>query len=44
MSKNLPTVTSQIPRDLRNFVDRLREIINGGGSGRMVTAQPMLAW
>lgn len=41
MSKNLPSVTSQIPRDLRNFVDRLREIINGGGSGRMVTAQDL---
>ncbi len=41
MSKNLPSVTSVIPRDLRNFHDRLRELINGGGSGRLVTAQDL---
>ncbi len=41
MSKNLPSVTSVIPRDLRNFLDRLRELINGGGSGRLVTAQDL---
>ncbi len=41
MSKNLPSVTSVIPRDLRNFIDRLRELINGGGSGRLVTAQDL---
>jgi hypothetical protein len=41
VSKNLPSVTSVIPRDLRNFLDRLRELINGGGSGRLVTAQDL---
>lgn len=38
MSKSLPTVTSSIPRDLRTFVDRLREIINGGGVNKLVSA------
>ncbi len=41
MSKNLPSVTSVIPRDLRNFVDRLRELINGNGAGRLVSAQDL---
>ena len=41
MSKNLPSVTSVIPRDLRNFIDRLRELVNGGGSGRLVTAKDL---
>jgi hypothetical protein len=41
VSKNLPSVTSVIPRDLRNFLDRLRELVNGGGSGRLVTAQDL---
>lgn len=39
---NLPTVTSSIPRDLRNFVDRLRDLVNGGGSGRLVTAKELV--
>jgi hypothetical protein len=41
VSKNLPSVTSVIPRDLRNFIDRLRELINGNGAGRLVTAQDL---
>lgn len=41
MSKSLPSITSQIPRDLRNFVDRLRELVNGGGAGRLVTAKDL---
>lgn len=41
MSKNLPTVTSQIPRDLRNFVDRLRDMINGNGSGRLLSVKDL---
>lgn len=40
---NLPTVTSSIPRDLRNFVDRLRDIINGGGTNRLVSAQDLVS-
>lgn len=42
MSKNLPSVTSQIPRDLRNFVDRLRDIVNGGGANKLVSAQDLV--
>lgn len=40
---NLPTVTSNIPRDLRNFVDRLRDMINGGGSNSLVSAQDLVS-
>lgn len=39
---NLPTVTSSIPRDLRNFVDRLRDMVNGSGSGRLVSAKELV--
>jgi len=39
--KSLPTVTSDIPRDLRNFVDRLRDLITGNGSARLVSAQEL---
>jgi len=41
MSKSLPSVTSNIPRDLRTFVDRLREIVTGGGANRLVSAQDL---
>jgi hypothetical protein len=41
MSNSLPTVTSNIPRDLRNFVDRLRDIVTGGGANRLVSAQDL---
>jgi len=37
MSKRLPSVTSDIPRDLRTFLDRLREMVSGGGSDRFVS-------
>lgn len=39
---NLPTVTSSIPRDLRNFVDRLRDMVNGSGSGRLISAKELV--
>lgn len=42
MSNKLPSVTSEIPRDLRTFIDRLREIITGNGSDRFVTAQDLI--
>ncbi len=42
MSKNLPTVTSSIPRDLRNFVDRLRDIVNGNGTSRLVSVDDLV--
>ena len=43
MSNKLPSVTSDIPRDLRTFIDRVREIITGNGSDRFVTAQELIA-
>lgn len=42
MSNKLPSVTSEIPRDLRTFIDRLREIITGAGNDRFVTAQDLI--
>jgi hypothetical protein len=41
VSNNLPSITSQIPRDLRMFVDRLREMVNGKGAGRLVSAKDL---
>ena len=43
MSNKLPSVTSDIPRDLRTYIDRVREIITGNGSDRFVTAQELIA-
>jgi len=40
---NLPTVTSSIPRDLRNFVDRLRDMVNGGGANSLVSAKDLVS-
>ena len=37
MSKRLPTITSDIPRDLRNFVDRLREMVASNGNDRLLS-------
>lgn len=42
MSNNLPSVTSNIPRDLRNFIDRLRETVNGNGLSRLISAQDLV--
>lgn len=41
MSKKLPSVTSDIPRDLRTFVDRLREMLTGDGADRVVTVNDL---
>lgn len=41
MSKKLPQITSNIPRDLRAFTDRLREIVVGAGDDRFVTIQEL---
>lgn len=40
-NKRLPTVTSDIPRDLRTFIDRLREILGSSGDERFVTAKEL---
>lgn len=41
MSK-LPSVTSNIPRDLRNFIDRVREALNATGSDKIVTVRDLI--
>jgi hypothetical protein len=42
VSNKLPSVTSDIPRDLRTFIDRLREIVSGTGNDRLVSAQDLI--
>ena len=39
----LPTVSSNIPRDLRTFVDRVREALDGGTPEGVVTARQLVA-
>lgn len=42
MSKrSLPTVVSSIPRDLRTFIDRLRDMLTDGSLDRLVTAKDL---
>ena len=41
MSDNLPSVTSNIPRDLRTFVDRVRDTLGAGGARRIVTVDQL---
>jgi hypothetical protein len=41
MSKRLPFIVSDIPRDLRTFLDRIRELITGAGQERLVTAKEL---
>lgn len=43
MSDRLPSVTSQIPRDLRQFLDRLRELVAGGSSDRLISLSDLTA-
>lgn len=42
MSKKLPFVTSNIPRDLRSFLDRLRELVSSSGADRLLTANDLV--
>jgi hypothetical protein len=37
VSKKLPFVKSDIPRDLRTFLDRVRELVSGAGSDRLIS-------
>lgn len=39
----LPSVTSPIPRDLRTYLDRVREALNGGGEDAVVTVRQLVA-
>lgn len=42
MSKrSLPTVVSSIPRDLRTFIDRLRDMLADGSADRIITAREL---
>jgi hypothetical protein len=41
VSKKLPFVTSDIPRDLRSFLDRMRELVSGSGPDRLLTANDL---
>lgn len=43
MAKNLPSVTSPIPRDLQLFVQRVRESLDGGGLDAAVTTRQLIA-
>jgi len=40
---SLPTVSSNIPNDLRQFVDRVRENIDGRGLDEIITARKLVA-
>jgi len=42
VSKKLPFVTSDIPRDLRSFLDRLRELVAGSGGDRLLSANDLV--
>ena len=43
MAKNLPTVSSSLPRDLQQFIQRVREALDGGGLDGLVTARQLVA-
>lgn len=43
MRNRLPTVTSQIPRDLRGFLDRLRDMLSDNSAARLLSAEDLAA-
>ena len=43
MANNLPSVTSPLPPDLRMFIQRVREALDGKGLDGVVTARQMVA-
>ena len=43
MANNLPTVSSPLPRDLQQFVQRVREALDGGGVDAVLTARKLIA-
>lgn len=43
MANNLPTVSSPLPRDLQQFIQRVREIVNADGADGLVTARQLIA-
>lgn len=40
--RSLPSVTSNIPRDLRGFIDRLRDLFTNEGIDRVITASDLV--
>ena len=40
---NLPSVSSPLPRDLQQFIRRVREALDGGGPDAVVTARQLIA-
>ena len=42
MSRDLPAVTSPLPRDLQQFVQRVREALDSGGDNAVVTARQLI--
>jgi hypothetical protein len=40
---NLPTVSSPLPRDLQQFIQRVREALDGGGLDGAITARQLVA-
>ena len=43
MAFKIPSITSAIPRDLRAFCDRVRELLTGTGPDRIVTRRDLIA-
>jgi len=42
VAKNLPSVTSPLPRDLQQFIQRVRESLDGGGLDAAVTTRQLI--
>ena len=42
VSRDLPAVTSPLPRDLQQFVQRVREALDSGGDNAVVTARQLI--
>ena len=40
---NIPSVSSPLPRDLQQFIQRVREALDGGGADAVVTARQLIA-
>jgi len=43
VANNLPSVTTPLPQDLQQFVQRVREALDGGGTDAVVTARQLIA-
>jgi len=40
----LPTVTSNIPRDLRTYLDRVRDVLSGAGANGLITKDDLVSY